>query len=386
MSFDPKRHVIRVQGNREYLPVSARLVWFRQEHPDWGIVTNPVEINMEKRYAIFSATIFNAEGKIMATATKMENVQGFADFLEKAETGAVGRALSYCGFGTIYDPDLIEGNRFADAPVGPGSYGGGPNNRFASGGQRPGGNGGNSGGSYGNNNAAGNGGARPMPGNGNGGPPPAQQPQRPPAGPPAATARPSAPPAPRPETRDDDPFGEEDAPPPARPMAAARPALVAESAPPPAPRPAPAPPAGNGVTRVREPERDDFDPGGAEELDDDGDPFGDEDDLSMPAPAPAPRAARPTEAPAAEAVAPVCSREGTSPIAGNRCSVDGCTNVLTAGQLTMSNNKFGRPLCILHQRDAAPAGAPAPAAAAPAAAGGARRPAPKATATTESLL
>jgi len=118
MSFDPKRHVIRVQGNREYLPVSARLVWFRQEHPDWGIVTNPVEINMEKRYAIFSATIFNAEGKIMATATKMENVQGFADFLEKAETGAVGRALSYCGFGTIYDPDLIEGNRFADAPVG----------------------------------------------------------------------------------------------------------------------------------------------------------------------------------------------------------------------------------------------------------------------------
>lgn len=127
MAFDPKRHVIRVQGNREYLPVAARLVWFRQEHPDWGIVTNPVEINLEKRYAIFSATIFNAEGKIMATATKMENVQGFADYLEKAETGSVGRALAYCGFGTQFAPELEEASgRFADAPSGCARAGSGP--------------------------------------------------------------------------------------------------------------------------------------------------------------------------------------------------------------------------------------------------------------------
>src|SRR5688500_9002147 len=107
--FEPKKHMMRVQGNREYLPVSARLIWFREEHPDWGIVTTPVEINLEKQYAIFSCTILNAEGKVMATATKMENVRGFADFLEKAETGSVGRALAYCGFGTQFAPEIEEG-------------------------------------------------------------------------------------------------------------------------------------------------------------------------------------------------------------------------------------------------------------------------------------
>jgi hypothetical protein len=48
MTFDPKRYVIKVQGNREYLPVSGRLVWFRSEHPDWGIVTQAVEINLTR--------------------------------------------------------------------------------------------------------------------------------------------------------------------------------------------------------------------------------------------------------------------------------------------------------------------------------------------------
>lgn len=116
MTFDPKKYVIRVQGGREYLPVAARLVWFRGEHPDWGIVTNPVEINMEKQYAIFGCSIFNADGKLMATATKMEDVRGFPDFLEKAETGSVGRALAYCGYGTQFAPELEENTRFADAP------------------------------------------------------------------------------------------------------------------------------------------------------------------------------------------------------------------------------------------------------------------------------
>ncbi len=85
MAFDKAKYLIKVQGGREYLPVAARLVWFREEHPDWGVVTSAVEINLEKQYAIFTATIMNADGKIMATATKMENVRGFGDYLEKAE-------------------------------------------------------------------------------------------------------------------------------------------------------------------------------------------------------------------------------------------------------------------------------------------------------------
>lgn len=119
MSFDPKNYLIRVQGNRDYLPVAARLVWFRQEHPDWAIVTTPVTIDTEKQYAIFSATIMDADGKVMATAHKMENVKGFGDYLEKAETGSIGRALAMCGYGTQFAPEMELHQEEAPAQHGP---------------------------------------------------------------------------------------------------------------------------------------------------------------------------------------------------------------------------------------------------------------------------
>lgn len=94
------KFMIRVQGNKMYLSVAGRLVWFRQEHEDWGIVTAIVEINHEKQYAIFRTTIYDADGRMRATATKKEDVKGFGDYIEKAETGSIGRALNLCGFGT----------------------------------------------------------------------------------------------------------------------------------------------------------------------------------------------------------------------------------------------------------------------------------------------
>ena len=129
MTFDFKRHLIKVQGGRTYLPVSARIVWFRQEHPDWSIETEAVEINHEKQYAIFRARICDGDGKLMATGTKKEDVKGFGDYIEKSETGSVGRALALCGFGTQFSPDLDESSagRFADSPqpMGGGRFGGG---------------------------------------------------------------------------------------------------------------------------------------------------------------------------------------------------------------------------------------------------------------------
>lgn len=116
MTFDVKKHLIKIQGGKEYLPVAARLVWFRQDHPDWGIETRPVELDIEKGYAIFEAFVYNAEGKLMAKGTKMETTRGFPDFLEKAETGAIGRALAVCGFGTQFAPELEEGERIVDSP------------------------------------------------------------------------------------------------------------------------------------------------------------------------------------------------------------------------------------------------------------------------------
>ena len=110
MAFDPKRHVIKIRGGAEYLPVSARLIWFREEHPDWGIVTEIIEINNDEKYAIFRATIFNEDGRVIASATKKEDMKGFADYIEKAETGSVGRALAMCGYGAQFEPDLALGN------------------------------------------------------------------------------------------------------------------------------------------------------------------------------------------------------------------------------------------------------------------------------------
>ena len=104
--FDWKKFIIKVQGQQDYLPVAGRLVWFRQAHPDWGITTEIVTYDIERKYAVVRAAIIDASGTIISQATKQENAQGFGDYLEKAETGAVGRALAYAGFGTQFAKEL----------------------------------------------------------------------------------------------------------------------------------------------------------------------------------------------------------------------------------------------------------------------------------------
>jgi hypothetical protein len=116
MAYDPTKHLIRVQGNREYLPVAQRLVWFREAHPDWGIETKIEVLDIDAGVAVFSATVSDESGRVRAKATKMETAKGFADFIEKAETGSIGRALALCGFGTQFAPELEEGERLVDSP------------------------------------------------------------------------------------------------------------------------------------------------------------------------------------------------------------------------------------------------------------------------------
>ena len=102
---------------KDYLQVAHRLVWFREERPTWGIQTS-VTIDADKNRTVARAEIRNPEGFVMATAHKIEDVKGFPDHAEKAETGAVGRALAMCGYGTQFAPDLEEGeHRIVDSPV-----------------------------------------------------------------------------------------------------------------------------------------------------------------------------------------------------------------------------------------------------------------------------
>jgi hypothetical protein len=101
---------------KEYLEVKYRLVWFREDHPDWSIETELVNVTDVSAYA--KATIRDEKGRIIATSHKFESIQGFPDFIEKAETGSIGRALALIGYGTQFCADeLDEGSRIVDAPV-----------------------------------------------------------------------------------------------------------------------------------------------------------------------------------------------------------------------------------------------------------------------------
>jgi hypothetical protein len=101
---------------KEYLEVKYRLVWFREDHPDWSIETELLSVTDVSAYA--KATIRDESGRTIATSHKFESIQGFPDFIEKAETGAIGRALALIGYGTQFCADeLDEGNRIVDAPI-----------------------------------------------------------------------------------------------------------------------------------------------------------------------------------------------------------------------------------------------------------------------------
>ncbi len=103
---------------KEYLEVKYRLVWFREDHPDWSIETELVSVTDVSAYA--KATIRDETGRTIATSHKFESIQGFPDFIEKAETGAIGRALALIGYGTQFCADeLDEGSRIVDAPATP---------------------------------------------------------------------------------------------------------------------------------------------------------------------------------------------------------------------------------------------------------------------------
>lgn len=99
-----------------YLQVAHRIQWFNEVATEFSISTEI--LRMDKEESIVKATIYDNKQNRSATATKREDSKGFADHLEKAETGAIGRALALLGYGTQFAlSDLDEGNRLADSPL-----------------------------------------------------------------------------------------------------------------------------------------------------------------------------------------------------------------------------------------------------------------------------
>ncbi len=124
MAFNPNDHLISLKG-KPYLEVKWRLVWFRMEHPDYGISTQMVQFDPQAKFAIFHEVITDSTGRVVAEGTKMEDSKGFPDYPEKAETGAIGRALGILGYGTQFAPEFDERDpsspspRIVDAPIDP---------------------------------------------------------------------------------------------------------------------------------------------------------------------------------------------------------------------------------------------------------------------------
>ena len=141
--FNPGEHLMQIKnrgGNSDYLPVQWRLVWFNEACPEGKITIvekiidpdrevekevtqwNPETRRSEKvtkrarGWAYFHIRAEDGKGKV-GEAVKSECAVDFDDYIEKADTGATGRALAKIGYGTQFAPELDEQHRIVDAPV-----------------------------------------------------------------------------------------------------------------------------------------------------------------------------------------------------------------------------------------------------------------------------
>jgi hypothetical protein len=143
MDMRPGKEKMMPLSGGLYLPVRRRVAWMRGEpvpRPTWGIVNTLLKYEMgtleaprgggpggkmakiSGGYAVVKSEIIDDSGRIISTGYAQERSEIFPDFIEKAETAAVGRAAALAGFGTEAALDLDEGldqENVVDAPVRP---------------------------------------------------------------------------------------------------------------------------------------------------------------------------------------------------------------------------------------------------------------------------
>ncbi len=138
--FDPKPYLMDLKG-KKYLQVAYRILWINQTTPRFSLETELVKESewedrgRRVREAVFKAvvTIYDDAGEVVkhVVGWGSETSADFADFREKAETKAIGRALALAGFGTQFavadfdegeDTNPVDGTKgpnLADSPVKP---------------------------------------------------------------------------------------------------------------------------------------------------------------------------------------------------------------------------------------------------------------------------
>lgn len=105
---------------KDYLQVAHRLVILDETHKFYTITSESLSLTDTSAITKSTIVIYDENGKVIrqASATKKETQKDFPDFIEKSETGSLGRALALIGIGTQFCiPDMDEGNRLADSPV-----------------------------------------------------------------------------------------------------------------------------------------------------------------------------------------------------------------------------------------------------------------------------
>jgi len=115
-AYDPRKHLMSIQG-KPYLKTASRIDWLNETESSYDIETEHISIT--DTHAVFRCRvkIMDANGVIVKAATGYgsESKGDFGDFIEKAETKALGRALGKLGFGTPEDDGATVG-RPVDAP------------------------------------------------------------------------------------------------------------------------------------------------------------------------------------------------------------------------------------------------------------------------------
>src|SRR5262245_12244199 len=141
MPYKPEEHIIKLPRRfknpktdqwetlyDDYLEVKWRLVWFREQYPRGTITSEPFILDLDrdvssatkkaKGYACFRCTVATVAGGPSATMFGTEHAADFTDFVERAETRALGRALAALGVGTQFiGQDIGELPHIVDAPV-----------------------------------------------------------------------------------------------------------------------------------------------------------------------------------------------------------------------------------------------------------------------------
>ena len=94
---------VNIHG-KKYVEVKDRVLQFRQDHPNWSIITNIENIGSNNSI-IVSASVQDEDSRVRATGLAHEwqgddtSMVNKTSWVENCETSAIGRALASLGYG-----------------------------------------------------------------------------------------------------------------------------------------------------------------------------------------------------------------------------------------------------------------------------------------------